>query len=290
MAALHPTQPLVATTGNTATGAIYRLSPSFIGSAQCEGPRGTEVDDLLEPLYRFRASGVLRTTNTDPTPAAKGPLAAVGKHGWGMTISFSPDGDLVGLGSSSGQVVVYAVKDGATVASFSNHSAPVRSIAWSLLPSAESLLGTTQSDAVRLDHLLIGAEDTTITVHDALDLLERAHEASDNTIAILQGHGKMVSALSARQDGRIIASASTDGTAKLWDLAASPKTVVCTSFEEYPLWCIEWLPEPPTETEAAVLSGAASGSGPVSRRFLVAGDEGRVKWYRSAGAAAVRDI
>lgn len=282
----------MATTGNTATGAIYSINAAYSVSTALPSSRGKEVSELLEPLRRFRASDVLRPRAiVGSSTQSSGPLSAVGKHGWGMAIRFVPDGHFVAVGSDSGQVLVYSVEDGALMASFSNHSAPARALGWSELISSGSLLGAHAPDSAQIDHLIVGAEDKTITVHDVLDLAERQGEASDNTVAVLQGHEKMVTSICARQDGRIIASASRDGTAKLWDLAASPKAVVCTVSEEAPLWCVRWLPEPgESKHTTAGAMGASGAPGTVSRRFIVAGDEGRIKWYRSAGAAAVRDI
>lgn len=229
---------MIATTGNTATLAVYFFNTTILDAARKSGDRGQETSELFETLHRARASDILRPRTSVGSTQTAGPLTALGKHGWGMTIRFSPDGEQVAVGSDSGQVVVYGVDDGSVIASFSNHSAPIRALAWSELPSAESLLGSSSLRSTRIDHLIVGAEDNTITVHDALDLADRQNEASDNTVAMLQGHTKMATSVAARQDGRIIASASRDGTAKLWDLAASPKAVVCTVFEELPLWCI----------------------------------------------------
>ncbi len=150
------------------------------------------------------------------TPQSEGLSGS--KKGWGMVVRFSPiDGRLVAVGTDSGQVIVHSTETGDVIASFSNHSAPIRSIRFSLAPSAYSAAGSTSAKPAvngagaaqaqhRLDHIVIGSDDRTLTLHDARDIEERGEAASDQVVTMLQGHAGRVLDASIRPDGRITAS------------------------------------------------------------------------------------
>ena len=182
-------EPIIAVTGNTAAISLYTVS--WDGDSEETPP--------LTPLRRFRANNVIRprTVSSAPSPAElmRGSGASARK-GWGTCVRFTPDGSMVAVGVDSGQVIIHDVETGSVVASFSNHSAPIRSVEFSL---SQTIKG-------QLDHLFIASEDRSCSVHDATHLDVNGPELSDQTVSLLQGHNKMVLAAQAREDGRIVAT------------------------------------------------------------------------------------
>ncbi|KDN38640.1 WD40 repeat-like protein [Tilletiaria anomala UBC 951] len=278
---LHPNKPILATTGNTASLSLYRITVDNLASTN-DSQEQSPLSTFLTPLRRFRANAVIHpkdhaSASSATRSLARNPIPTSARKGWGMCVRFTPAGSMVAVGTDSGQVIVHDVESGAVIALFSNHAAPIRSLSFSLAPvlgsvnSAAAPLsghrGSSGSSSLsdlerRLDHLSVGSEDLTLSVHDARDLREQGQQASGTVVAMLQGHAKMVVDASIRGDGRILASTSTDKTIKLWDLAASPKVCVCTIAEDGAMWCLRWIND---------------------GKFVAAGDQGVVRWYRGAG-------
>ena len=99
-------------------------------------------------------------------------------------------------------------------------------------------------------------------------------------MASLEGHTGWVLAVACRSDGKVLATSSSDGIIKLWDLAniGSAFTTLrdqCASsaihvyaerlsmrllFRNKEVWSLAWRPDPPTGAFAGVTSSVASGA------------------------------
>ena len=114
---------------------------------------------------------------------------------WVRSISFSPNGKLLGSGSDDCTVRMWDVTTGKQLRSFAGHKAPVYSVAFS-------------SDSKTLASG--GQEDDTIRIWD----VETGKELKP-----LIGHRGWVETLAFSPHGKTIASGGTDSTIRLWDAA-----------------------------------------------------------------------
>ncbi|KAG1881875.1 quinon protein alcohol dehydrogenase-like superfamily [Suillus tomentosus] len=112
-----------------------------------------------------------------------------------QSLCWSADDKRMASGSWDGTARIWEVKRGKTVLKIeTSHARTVRSLAWTSLDGNGKLIS------------------------DSYDLIRIYDTATWEQIAILEGHTKHVTALSLSQNNRLLASASYDKTARLWNL------------------------------------------------------------------------
>ncbi|PWN53537.1 WD40 repeat-like protein, partial [Violaceomyces palustris] len=236
---IHPTRPIFASTGSGALVSLHHTGTSREGESKGFG----ELVRIFGPF------------DGDDDDEGVNAQRASDEDLFGLKVVFSLEGEMVAVGTNSGQVFVYDTDTGELLITYADHALPVRSLTFS-----------------EGHHLILGSDDKTITIHDVRDL-RRIHSLQEgkrrrrrigSTVANLRGHKGWILDLKTSSDGRILASSSTDKTIKLWDLKVNPKTCVFTFSETGNVWSISWKPRP-------------------SSAFLTGGDDGVIRWYRSGG-------
>ncbi|GAA5907371.1 hypothetical protein JCM8208_007167 [Rhodotorula glutinis] len=187
-------------------------------------------------------------------------------------VEYSKGGNLLAVASDAGYVTLFDAETGALISSFPAHSAPIRSLSFT------STLLITASD------------DRRINVFDLRALTSSSASASSSggrrgQVASLGGHERWVVNVAARNE-RLLASGSSDGTIKLFDLAAPSLALSTLRDHTGDVWSLAWAPEGPSAAAgagAAVegLGGAAAGLG--GGRMVSAGEDGRVRWWNGGG-------
>ncbi|BGP45514.1 Ski complex subunit Rec14 [Rhodotorula kratochvilovae] len=197
-------------------------------------------------------------------------LAALEATGtFGTAVEYSKSGSLLAVASDTGYVTLFDAETGALVSSFPAHSAPIRSISFT------STL------------LITGSDDKRINVFDLRALTSSSSSGAGGAggrrgqVASLGGHDGWVVSVAARND-RLLASGSSDGTIKLFDLSAPSLALSTLRDHTADVWSLAWAPEAATGAAAVEgLGGAAAGLG--GGRFVSAGEDGRVRWWTGGG-------
>ncbi|WFD25477.1 Ski complex subunit Rec14 [Malassezia nana] len=232
--ALHPDGSLFAAAGEGATIALFSAAPETFGQA-------------LEWL----------------------PAEELDAGAYALTLQFNHQGDLLAMGTNTGSVYVWDMASrtqllrisGALPALTAEHAEPVRTLSFSAPHTSFS------------DHLFVGCDDRTTTVHDVQAIRRQFH---GHAITALQGHKGWILDVQAGGDGRIVATCSSDATVRLWDLGASPVACVTTLTLDRPI-CERPTSQTPEISTRLLAPGA---------RFVVSGDDGTVRLYRNAGAGS----
>ncbi|GAA5954424.1 hypothetical protein JCM8115_004585 [Rhodotorula mucilaginosa] len=190
---------------------------------------------------------------------------------FGTAVEYSKSGGLLAVASDKGYVSLFDSESGALVTAFPAHAAPIRSISFTS------------------NLLITGSDDKRINVFDLRALTATSAGAGvtggrRGQVASLGGHEGWVVKVEARND-RLLASGSSDGTIKLWDLSAPSLALVTLRDHTADVWAIAWAPEPLTTTGNGNviegLGGAAAGLG--GGRMCSAGEDGRLRWWRGGG-------
>jgi len=168
-----------------------------------------------------------------------------------LDCAHSPDGRRIALATETGQIYIFDLAAGALTSTYSSHAMAVRSLAW----SADGQL------------LLTASEDKRLILHDVRTA--PSGKPGSGAVAVLTGHTSWVLSTDISPDGRLAVSGSADKTIKVWDLAS--RTAVSTIQESGEVWGVSWRPKP-----------SAPGS---AGAFVSGGEDGHVKWWRSAGAS-----
>ncbi|BGP00872.1 WD repeat protein 61 [Rhodotorula toruloides] len=192
-------------------------------------------------------------------------LEATGK--FGMAVEYSQGGNLLAVSSDTGYVTLFDAETGSLVSSFPAHSAPIRSLSFTS------------------NLLITGSDDKRINVFDLRALTSHSGAAGGGgrrgQVASMGGHEGWVVTVAARNE-RLLASGSSDGTIKLFDLS-SPSTALSTLRDHTgDVWSLAWAPEQAGSAPAVEgLGGAAAGLG--GGRFVSAGEDGRLRWWNGGG-------
>ncbi|TNY20074.1 WD40-repeat-containing domain protein [Rhodotorula diobovata] len=194
-------------------------------------------------------------------------LASLEAKGTFITaVEYSKGGNLLAVASEAGYVTLFDAESGALISSFPAHSAPIRSISFTS------------------NLLITGSDDKRINVFDLRALTSSAASSSGGRrgqVASLGGHEGWVVSVAARNE-RLLASGSSDGTIKLFDLSAPSLALSTLRDHTGDVWSLAWAPEPTTGAAAVEgLGGAAAGLG--GGRMVSAGEDGRVRWWTGGG-------
>ncbi|KAF9019358.1 WD repeat-containing protein 61 [Hymenopellis radicata] len=189
------------------------------------------------------------------------------------TVSLNPRGETYASAGASGNVTIHSAApgedfgrrlgtpDGKRVA-LSSESGQI----YIFDLESESLTKTFTSHAMSVrdlawspdGNLLISAsEDKRLVLHDV--------RGSGGEIASFTGHSSWVLSVDISPDNRLGLSGSADKTIKVWDIGA--RAAVSTVQENGEVWSVSWRPK-----------GAGA--------FVSGGEDGVVRWWRGAGAAA----
>jgi len=206
------------------------------------------------------ASGTVKICSIDPDSFGNilqtlSPRAD-GRNKFGLHAKYSPSGKLVGISTEQGAVCVFDVESKVVVHSFSSHATSVRSLAW----SADSQLLCSASDDRRL--VLYDTRTPSATSPNA--------NSSIGVVASFSGHASWILSVDISSDGKLIASGSSDRNVKIWDLASRQcvSTLSSSSEQSGEVWGVSWKP----------LIGSPA--------LVSTGEDGCLRWWRSAGAGA----
>lgn len=256
---LHPTLPIFASVGAGRQATLH--------SAKNDGDSAS-----------FGA--LLCTANADTSSSAS-------KEPFGLCLTFNATGTLLAVGSSTGEVLLYACRNQTgyvleVLAKYADHPSPVRAL--SMSPG----------------HLYVGGDDRILTIHDVRSLQDHPHTSPDpgtqsqhqaqmgGTVAAMTGHkGWILSTAPVPSSTRLVASISMDRTIRFWDLAVNPKSCICTCTELDTIRAFSFQPVAPSApNQAPARAGTAPtsiGGFGTSSKFVTASNDGKLRWYRSAG-------
>lgn len=188
---------------------------------------------------------------------------------FGTTLEYSPDGRFLAVASNDGYLTLFDAHTNALVSAFPAHSAPIRSVTFT-----NGLLVT-------------GSDDKRISMFDLRALAggsngsQRAGGGRQSQVGSLGGHTGWVTSVEARNE-RLLASASSDGTIKLFDLANPGSAFGTLRDHTGDVWSLAWAPADRGESvQVEGLAGANAGLG--DGRLLSVGDDAVLRWWRSGG-------
>ena len=152
------------------------------------------------------------------------------------SVNFSPDGTMLAIGDSSGEIRLYQIANSQQLLNIYGHTSWVVSLAFS--PDGKTLVSGSSDFTIKLwdldtgqcQHTLRGHSNEvwSVVFHPGGDLL--ASGCDDQTIRlwnvqtgeclrILSGHTDWVLSVAFSPNGEILVSGSEDGTIKQWDVA-----------------------------------------------------------------------
>ncbi len=182
---------------------------------------------------------------------------------------YHPDGDLIATGDANGDVSLWQIADGQRIAVYQGHTNWTRALAFS--PDGNILVSSSEDCTVRLwdvrsgrqlamlgphthpfrgmvfsqdgQRLVIASDDCLIRIYDFPKLIADTSllQAIDrHCIQILRGHTNWVFSVKYSPDESRLASASADGTVRIWDVATSE----CVQILPHEHWVIRTLFSP----------------------------------------------
>lgn len=156
-----------------------------------------------------------------------------GHTNWVLSVCFSPDGKTLASGSRNGDIMLWNVEDGECIRTFNGHTKSVNSVCFS--SSGNSLVSGSDDCTVKIWSVEGG--NCTMTLDNAHSVQSVCSAPSDKIIAYgqgneikllgksiegfitLKGHEGEIQSVCFSPDGKILASASRDGSVRLWNVA-----------------------------------------------------------------------
>jgi WD40 repeat protein len=197
-----------------------------------------------------------------------------------VSVAFNPAGDLVATGDSNGDIYLWRMSDGQRVALYQGHANWIRSLAFTpdgriLASSSDDLtigfwdlqtgrkiltLGPPTYSFRRVSfsqdgqQLITGGDDSRVLIYDFPQLLASAQNPAVEVAHTqeLLGHTNWVFSANHSPDGSQLASASADGTVRIWDLATGAVVHVLS----HPHWAIRTIFSP--DGRRLVVSGLSA--------------------------------
>ncbi|MGF1459272.1 MAG: NACHT domain-containing protein [Leptolyngbyaceae cyanobacterium] len=175
-----------------------------------------------------------------------------------LALSFSPDGECLAMGDSSGTVRLHRITDLQTQLLFRGHSSRVMSISWS--PDGQRLASASMDGSVGLWNVGTGQAIATLVGHQNLVMSVSWHPnglllatgSEDHTVRLWEastgaprevwrGHTDSVRSVCFSPDGQTLASASADGSVRLWAIATGESHAYLGHSDS--LWAVDWSPD-----------------------------------------------
>ncbi|MBE9137413.1 hypothetical protein IQ254_09355 [Nodosilinea sp. LEGE 07088] len=175
-----------------------------------------------------------------------------------LALAFSPDGQQLAVGDSSGGVRIHRTTDLQTQSLLVGHGSRVMSVDWS--PSGRQLASASMDGTIRLWNTHTGQEIAVLEGHQNLVMSVSWHPqgallatgSEDHNVhlwdalsgelrQVWRGHTDSVRSVSWSPDGEILVSASADGTLRLWNLATGECQVLTGHSDS--LWAVVWSPD-----------------------------------------------
>ncbi len=190
-----------------------------------------------------RAIWQIRIGEQGPDVSRAGWQIRVGDQGPYVSLAFSPDGRLLASVTQAGLLQLWEVISGR------------ERLRRPLEPGHHGPMRWERADPKATPAALLFSPDSRwLAVGDVRRAACVLDVASGREALCRPGHRDTLSGLAWRADGQVLASASRDGTALLWDLT--------------PLIARSKLPGPPARTEAALWEGLASDDGATAHRMI----------------------
>ncbi|KAI0690252.1 WD repeat-containing protein 61 [Cytidiella melzeri] len=199
-------------------------------------------------------SGNITIRSADPASfgARKSTLPS-GRTKFGLCCKHSPDGTRVAMSSEAGQIYIFDLAAEKLLNTYTSHAMAVRSFTWS--PDSQLLISA--------------SEDKRLIMHDVrYNASGSAGKPGSGAVATLTGHTSWALCADVSADGKYVLSGSSDKTMRVWDLGS--RTSVSTIQDTGEVWSVAWRPKPAQHGSAG--------------EFVSGGEDGVVRWWRSAGA------
>jgi WD40 repeat protein len=175
-----------------------------------------------------------------------------------FSMTFSPDGKLLAIGDSNGEIHLWQVSTFKQVLSLKGHESWVWSVSFS--PDGQTLASSSQDCTAKLWDIRTGQCLRTLQGSDLIRSVELSPDGKilasghvDATVRLwdvstgaclktLQGHDRSVWSVSFSPNGRILASSSDDRTVKLWDIATGECLRTLSDHTSW-VWSVSFSPD-----------------------------------------------
>lgn len=185
------------------------------GGAKDEaGGEGDETPGPAKGAEAAAASAVAPVPTVLPLPRADG-RPSTGQE-FALSVSWSPDGRLLAVGSMDGSVALFDAVRAAPLGLLEGHSRPVRSLAFT--PDSR--------------HLITACDDQHARIFDA---------GGRHLVAAISGHQAWVTSVDVHPSGDSFVTASADGRTRIWDFGTRTLAQTLSDHEDQ-VWGVAYAP------------------------------------------------